>query len=123
LLDLDDDGDLDIVTNEQNDRPQVLISDLAQRQKIRFLKVRLIGSKSNRDGLGAVVKVHAAGRAFTQYADGKSGYLAQSALPLYFGLGEAKAERIEVTWPSGRTQIVRENIVENGLITVRETTE
>jgi len=120
LFDLDDDGDLDIVTNEQNDRPQVLISDLAQRQKIRFLKVRLVGSRSNRDGLGAVVKVHGGGKTFTQFADGKSGYLAQSSLPLYFGLGEAKAERVEVTWPSGRTQSVGEAIVENGLITIRE---
>jgi hypothetical protein len=123
LFDLDDDGDLDIVTNEQNDRPQVLISDLTERQKIRFLKVRLWGSRSNRDGLGAVVKVHGGGKIFTQFADGKSGYLAQSSLPLYFGLGEAKAERVEVTWPSGRTQSVGEAIGENGLITIREPSE
>jgi hypothetical protein len=120
LFDLDDDGDLDIVTNEQNDRPQVLISDLAQRQKIRFLQVRLIGSRSNRDGLGAVVKVHGGGRTFTQFNEGKSGYLAQSSLPLYFGLGEAKAERVEVIWPSGRTQTLGEGIIENGLVTIRE---
>ena len=123
LFDLDDDGDLDIVTNEQNDRPQVLISDLAQRHKIRFLKVQLIGSRSNRDGLGAVVKVQAGDRTFTQFADGKSGYLAQSSLPLYFGLGEAKAAQVQVTWPSGQTQYLREGIVENGLITIREPNE
>lgn len=122
-VDLDDDGDLDIVTNEQNDRPQVLISNLAQRHAIQCLKVRLAGSRSNRDGLGATVKVHAGGRILTQFADGKSGYLAQSSVPLYFGLGDAKAGRVEVTWPSGRTQTVQENLPANGLITVREPRE
>ncbi len=120
LLDVDDDGDLDLVTNEQNGRPLVMISDLAQRRKIHFLKVRLVGSRANRDGLGAVVKVFAKGRQQTQFADGKSGYLAQSSVPLYFGLGEATAERIEVTWPSGQTQSVRDGLPDNGLLTVRE---
>lgn len=120
LLDLDDDGDLDIVTNEQNDRPQVLISDLAQRRPVRFLKIRLAGTKSNRDGLGALVRVTAGGRTWTQFADGKSGYLAQSVMPLYFGLGEAKVERVEVKWPAGTVQTLREGWPENGLLTVRE---
>jgi hypothetical protein len=43
---------------------------------------------------------------YTKYNDGKSGYLSQSVLPLYFGLGDADAiERIEVDWPSGRKQV------------------
>ncbi len=43
---------------------------------------------------------------YTKYNDGKSGYLSQSALPLYFGLGDAeKIERVEVDWPSGRKQV------------------
>src|SRR5215207_3295798 len=92
LLDLDDDGDLDIVTNEQNDRPQVLISDLAQHRPPRFLKVQLVGSRSNRDGLGALVKIFVGKRILTQFTDGKSGYLAQSSMPLYFGLGDGKVD-------------------------------
>jgi len=52
------------------------------------------------------VRVHAGGRVLTKYHDGKSGYLSQSALPLYFGLGDAeRIERIEVDWPSGRKQV------------------
>jgi hypothetical protein len=106
VFDLDRDGDLDIVTSELNSAPQVLVSDLAQRRKdLHWLAVELRGTSSNRDGLGAVVKVTAGGRTYQRTHDGKSGYLAQSAMPLYVGLGDAaKVEKVEVLWPSGRTQ-------------------
>lgn len=105
VLDIDADGDLDIVTNEFNDRPMVLVSDLAERHTVRWLGVRLVGKKSNRDGLGAVVKVHTAGNIYTKVHDGQSGYLSQSTITLYFGLGEAEsAEKIEIHWPSGNGQ-------------------
>jgi hypothetical protein len=121
IFDLDNDGDLDIVTSEFNDRPQVLVSNLAEKKTINFLKVKLIGTASNRDGLGATMKVQAGGRTFTRYHDGKSGYLAQSSLPLYFGLGAAeKVERIEVTWPSGGYQEQTRDIPINSLVTIRE---
>ncbi len=121
LLDLDDDGDLDIVTNEMNDRPMVLISDLAGRHPIHFLKVKLRGVTSNRDGLGATVKVYAGGKIQTRYSDGKSGYLAQSSLPLYFGLGETPVvEKVEVLWPSRKKQTVTQGIPANGVMVIQE---
>jgi enediyne biosynthesis protein E4 len=108
IFDLDDDGDLDIVTNDFNSEPMVLISDLAQKRPgLRYLKIRLRGTASNRDGLGARVQVKAGGRTLTQWNDGKSGYLSQSSMPLYFGLGEAKkVDSVVVTWPSGKKQTV-----------------
>lgn len=108
IFDLDNDGDLDIVTNDFNSEPMVLISDLAQKKpNLRWLKVKLRGTASNRGGLGARVRVKAGGQTYTQWNDGKSGYLSQSDMPLYFGLGDAqKVDSIEVTWPSGRTQTV-----------------
>jgi len=107
-LDLDGDGDLDIVTNEFNAGPQVLVSDLAQRHPVHFLKVRLRGTRSNREGLGAQVTVVLPdGRRILKLLDGKSGYLSQSDLPLYFGLASSDdAGAIDVRWPSGRRQSV-----------------
>jgi len=107
IFDVNNDGALDIVVNELLDYPQVLISNLSQKKTIHYAKVKLIGTKSNRDGLGAVVKVVTGPQTQTQPNDGKSGYLSQSSMPLYFGLGEATAiDRIEVKWPSGRQQTV-----------------
>lgn len=114
IFDLDDDGDLDIVTNDFNSEPMVLISDLSERKPIHWIKILLQGTQSNRGGLGATVRVYAGGQIYTKYNDGKSGYLAQSVLPLYFGLDAAtKIDRIEVDWPSGAKQIVNQDLAIN----------
>ena len=121
LFDLDEDGDLDIVTCDFGAPPQILISDLAQRHDIKYLKIGLVGKSSNRDGLGAKVKVKAGGQEYLKMYDGRSGYLSQSSMPLYFGLGGAeRVERIEVRWPSGVVQTVEENIPLNDLLVIRE---
>ncbi len=121
IFDLDDDGDLDIVTHEFNDRPQILISNLANQRQVRFLKVRLIGRKSNRDGLGSIIKLRAGNRTWSAVHDGKSGYLAQSSMPLYFGLGDsAKVESVDVLWPSGTTQTITTGIPLNDTLTITE---
>ena len=74
---------------------------------MHYVAVKLTGTTSNRDGLGAVVKVTAGGSTYTKVMDGNSGYLSHSLYPLYFGLGAAQAvDSIEVTWPSGKTQTV-----------------
>ena len=107
LFDLDNDGDLDIVTSDFNAEPQILVSNLAQKKPdLSWLEVRLVGTKSNRDGIGARVVVKAGGRTWTQWMDGKSGYLSQSSMPLYFGLaGAKKIDSVEVT-SSGSTSSI-----------------
>jgi enediyne biosynthesis protein E4 len=121
LVDLENDGDLDIVTNEFNSAPQVLVSDLAQEHEVRWLKVELVGSRSNRDGLGATVRVEAGDDAYTQLHDGKSGYLSQSSLPLYFGLGSHdRVSRLTVTWPSGTEQVVEGPVEIGRTLEIRE---
>ncbi len=122
IFDLDNDGDLDIVTNDFNSAPQVLVSNLSDRHPIHWLKVKLVGTVSNRDGLGATVHVTAGGSTITRYNDGKSGYLSQSSLPLYFGLGDAqKIDRIDVEWPSGHKQTLNQNLRENQVLQITET--
>ena len=109
VFDMDNDGDLDIVTNEYNDRPMVFVSNLSEKKDLNYLKIKLQGAKSNRDGLGATVIVKTANNTYTKVHDGKSGYLSHSSLPLYFGLGEEKElESIEVIWPSGKKQILND---------------
>jgi hypothetical protein len=121
IFDIDNDGDLDIVTNDFNSEPMVLISDLAQQQKIHWLKIVLTGTKSNRNGLGATVRLYSNEQSYTRYNDGKSGYLSQSVLPLYFGLGESsKIDRIEVSWPSGRKQVITKGLRENETLRITE---
>jgi enediyne biosynthesis protein E4 len=114
FFDVDNDGSLDIITNEFNAAPRVLISDLAQKKQIHWLKIKLRGTTSNRQGIGARVKVVAKGLNMTQLNDGNSGYLSHSDLPLYFGLGDnASAEQIEVRWPSGTVQKLKGPIAGN----------
>ena len=120
-IDLDNNGDLDIVTNDFNSEPQVLISDLARVRNIRWVKVVLVGTKSNRNGLGATIRLHANSQTYIKYNDGKFGYLSQRVLPRYFGLGDAtKIDSIEVNWPSGRKQVVSKDLEENQTLKISE---
>jgi hypothetical protein len=121
IFDLDGDGDLDIVTNEFNAAPMVLVSNLSEKTRLHYVEVKLTGTTSNRDGLGAIVKVASGGSTYTKVFDGNSGYLSHSLYPLYFGLGAAESvDTIEVLWPSGKKQTVRAPIKMNSLIEVRE---
>jgi hypothetical protein len=121
IFDLEGDGDLDIVTNDFNSEPMVLVSDLSERRPVRFLEVELLGRGSNRSGIGARVRVQAGSSTYTKVNDGKSGYLSQSDFPLYFGLGTAESvDRIEVDWPSGISQIVTESIEINRQLVIEE---
>ena len=121
IFDVDDDGDLDILTNEFNDRPMLLISNLSEKQDVHWVQIKLVGKKSNRDGLGARVTVHAGGMQLLRSQDGKSGYLSQSRMPLYFGLGKATTiDRIEVQWPSGEKQMLPGPLTANTMIEIEE---
>lgn len=121
FADLDADGDLDIVTNEFDDVPQILISNLAEQRNIGYLLVKLIGRKSNRDGIGATIRVKAGPLSLHRYHSGKGGYLQVSSLPVYFGLGNAsKVDEVEITWPSGVTQHVTDGLGLSRVLIVEE---
>jgi hypothetical protein len=99
--DLDGDGDLDLVISQNNGPALVLLNRIGTRN--RSLAVRLKGTKSNREGLGARLKLTSGGRTQVRDVSGASSYCSQGAPELYFGLGrQAQAERLEVRWPSGQ---------------------
>ena len=123
LFDVEGDGDIDIVTNEFNGVPQLLLSNLSQQHAGRqhYVEVVLVGRASNRQGLGATIMVEANNEVYTQVQDGQSGYLSQSAYGLYFGLGEVSiVDRLEVRWPSGQVQTLDGPIQTNQRITLDE---
>ncbi len=121
IFDLDNDGDLDIVTNDFGGTPMVLTSNLQAQGGLNYLKISLQGTTSNRDGLGAQVTVFADQLQSLTAHDGKSGYLSQSRMPLYFGLGNvAQVDRIEIVWPSQTVQVIAGPIAANQLLTIVE---
>jgi enediyne biosynthesis protein E4 len=98
--DFDNDGDIDVLVNCVNDFPQLLRCD--QSAKANWLKVKTIGVKSNRSGIGARVSCTTADghRQIDEVRSGGS-YMSQNDLRLHFGLGAASSAEIEIRWPSG----------------------
>jgi hypothetical protein len=102
--DLDDDGDVDIVMSNVGEPAVVLRNDGGNRR--RWLRIALVGTRSNRDGIGARVKVvSASGREQLFTVSTAAGYLSASDKRLLVGLGDdASAKRVEIRWPSGTLQ-------------------
>jgi hypothetical protein len=98
--DFDRDGDLDILLTTNNGPAYLYRNDqLAGNHSIRF---RLMGTKSNRDAIGAIVRIFYNGQSQARMVKGGSSYLSQSELPATFGLGKRdKIDRVQIAWPSG----------------------
>ncbi len=115
--DIDNDGDLDLVMTT-NGGPAVLFRNDGASN--RALRIKLVGTKSNRNGLGSLLKVTAGGATQTQVLRSGSSYLSASELLLTFGLGAAAhADAIEIRWPSGQIDKL-ENVAAGQTITVQE---
>ena len=122
--DFDNDGDIDVVVNTVNDYPQLLRCD--SKLKNNWIKVRTIGTKSNRSGIGARLKcvTHLPGdtKPHQQIDEVRSGggYFSQNDLRVHFGLGKAtKVDLLEVRWPSGQVDTVKDVAV-NQVVFVKE---
>ncbi len=105
--DFDRDGDSDILMTTNNGPAYLFRNDqISGNRSIRF---HLIGTKSNRDAIGASVKIFHAGSTQSRLVKSGSSYLSQSELPVTFGLGKRdKVDRVVIQWPSGRTEEYKE---------------
>ena len=101
--DITRDGTLDVLLTTNNGPVRLFKNE--QLAGNRSLRLRLVGTTSNRDGIGATIRVTHGGTSQSRVVKSGSSYLSQSELPVTFGVGRRdRVERIVVSWPSGRTE-------------------
>ena len=116
--DYDNDGDIDAYIVNLNDRGVFLRNNKGNQNN--WLTLNLIGTTSNRDGIGSRVKLISGGKVQTAQKKSTTGYLSQNDPRMHFGLAKnTMVERIEIKWPSGKLQVL-ENIKANQILTVKE---
>jgi hypothetical protein len=108
--DFDNDGDVDLLLTTNNGPAYLFRNDATGGAKSgnKSIRLQLVGTQSNRDAIGAIVRLETGGITQTRMVKSGSSYLSQSELPLTFGLGrQDQADRIVVQWPNGRTEEFR----------------
>lgn len=117
--DYDNDGDVDVFVNNMNERPSLLRND--SPLKGGFLSLRLVGTNSNRDAIGARVAVVAGSRRMVQEVRSGSSFMSSHDFRLHFGLGKnAEASRIEIDWPSLQPREVLTGIAADQFLEITE---
>jgi hypothetical protein len=118
--DFDNDGDVDVLVMNMNEPPSLLRNDVPNAN--RWLKLKLVGTRSNRSAIGASVWLTAGGRRQRQDVLGQSSFYSQNDPRLHFGLGTAeRADQIEIRWPSGLRECHRQ-VKANQILTLKEGT-
>jgi enediyne biosynthesis protein E4 len=115
--DFDNDGDVDILVMNMNEPPSLLRNDVSGGG--HWLKVLLIGVKSNRSAIGARVIARYGGRTQAQEMTAQSSFYSANDRRLHFGLGSAASAELTIRWPSGATEKIP-NVVANQLVVIRE---
>ncbi len=104
--DFDGSGKVDLVVNNFNDRPYLFKNRFPRKNYIAF---ELTGTASNRDAIGAVVRLYAGKHVMTRQVEPAGGFLAQSSRVLHFGLGDREVvDRVEIKWPRGRKELLKQ---------------
>jgi hypothetical protein len=107
FADIDGDGDLDVVMTQISGPPLLLRND--QKLDHHWLRLKLVGSKSNRDAIGAWIKVRVGNQTLSRQVMPTRSYLSQSELPVTIGLGRAeRVDSLEVIWPGGAVQKIEQ---------------
>ena len=115
--DFDNDGDIDILIVNMNEPPSLLRNDI--RGTNHWLKVKLIGALSNRSAIGARVLMHYGGKVQAQAVTSQSSFYSANDPRLHFGLGSTATADIDIFWPSGHSQFLKNEAADH-LITVVE---
>jgi len=116
--DIDNDGDLDLLIGNVGETPDLLRNDGGNKNN--SLLIRTVGSKSNRDGIGARLRLTAGGKVLLREVKAGSSYLSQNDMRVHFGMGNAaRAEKLEIRWPSGALDVVPD-IETNQILTITE---
>jgi hypothetical protein len=115
--DFDNDGDIDMAIVNLNEAPSLLRNDVSGGG--HWLKVKLVGVKSNRSAIGARVTAHYGGRVQAQEVLSQSSFYSANDRRLHFGLGTATRADLEIRWPNGNRERV-ENVAADRLVVVRE---
>ncbi len=115
--DFDNDGDLDVLIMNLNEPPSLLRNDMVGRN--HWLKVKLVGTKSNRSAIGARVTAHYGGKVQAQEVLSQSSFYSANDLRIHFGLGTAEKADLDIRWPNGGTERIP-GVSANRLITIRE---
>lgn len=117
--DIDGDGDLDILLLQTGGAPVLLRND--QSLHNNWLRLKLIGKKSNPDAIGAWVELKIGDKTLQRHVTATRSYLSQSELPVTFGLGQAqKIDSIQIKWPGGAVQKVAPPANVNTALTITE---
>jgi hypothetical protein len=118
--DFDNDGDIDLAINNRGDYPMLLRNDGGNTN--HFLEVLLIGTKSNRDGFGASLKIAAGDWTHIEQSKGGMSYMSASDPRILFGLGKrTKIDSLEITWPSGQIDRLKDLPIDK-IIAIKEAT-
>jgi hypothetical protein len=115
--DFDNDGDIDVLIVNMNEPPSLLRNDVKPGR--HWLKVKLLGTKSNRTALGSRVTLHYGGKLQAQEVVSQSSFYSVNDLRLHFGLGDVKEADVEVRWPTGQRETFK-NVPIDRLITIKE---
>jgi hypothetical protein len=115
--DFDNDGDIDILIVNMNEPPSLLRNDL--RGNNHWIKLKLIGTRSNRSAIGARVLVHYGGKMQAQSLASQSSYYSSNDPRLHFGLGQAIAADVSIFWPSGLVEHLK-SVAADHLVTIVE---
>jgi hypothetical protein len=116
--DFDNDGDIDVVINNRGDYPSLLRNDGGNAN--HWLEVLLIGTKSNRDGVGASLKITAGDFVHVEQSKGGMSYMSASDPRILFGLGKhTKIDSLEITWPSGQIDRLKD-LPSDKIIAIKE---